>query len=135
MKDREPTGIVLPIRPKHLKRIMNGANIVCKNVGPHLKKIKSVIKKGMKFYIYETSPKSEISAKAEIESVEFLTFSELFKKYRASQCFASHSEIRKYMESAPDRKMMVLKLKRINFKLKTKPAFPNPTLGHQYIYS
>ena len=127
-----PTGVVFSISPKNIKRISLGANIVCKFIGTNLKSAK--IKKGMKLYIYETSPISRISKEAIISNVEFLNILELLKKYKKDKLFAPVEDLKDYAKYRINQKMIILTIKNLKNSKEVNRAFFNPGIGHQYIY-
>lgn len=104
---KEPKyGIIYPLLPNHIKRILGGKDIFCKYIGRGVPSIQE----GSKVLFYESGGTFQLKGEATIRQIEFLSPENIVSKYR-SRLFISTTELEGYRANRPkERKLLVLSL-------------------------
>ena len=104
---KEPKyGIIYPLLPNHIKRILGGKDVFCKYVGRGVPNIQ----KGSKLLFYESGGTFLLQGEAIVKQVEFLSPESIVSKY-SSRLFISTRELQAYRANRPkERTLLVLSL-------------------------
>ncbi|MGD0330091.1 MAG: DUF365 domain-containing protein [Nitrososphaeria archaeon] len=82
----EVVGVVFPILPQQVHRIMDGQKTVfVKKIHFTPRDLKKYrLKKGMKLFLYVSGSGKTLAGEAEIANIEFLSYKEILAKYKES---------------------------------------------------